>query len=131
MTADGRAVPVKVYSTVVRNATTKTAPYIIPANAFGVNAPPAELRLSPMHAFQIRKGVWQTGQQYAIGEDVTYYHLECPNYFRDNLVANGCVVESFGARQAVGIKQVYTPCPRLGGYTRVSGSATKSNISHC
>jgi len=128
-TAAGLTVPVTVYSRTIKAATKNTAPYLIAAHSFGRNAPSAELRLSPLHAFQIRKGVWQSGRtannpnvkQYAIGEDVTYYHLECPNFFRDNLVANGCVVESFAGKQVAENTIIYTPCPRLGGFTRASG----------
>jgi hypothetical protein len=139
-TAAGLTVPVTVYSRTIKAATKNTAPYVIAAHAFGQNAPATELRLSPLHAFQSRKGVWQIPrfaaaanvnvQQYGIGESVTYYHLECPNFFRDNLVVDGCVVESFAGEQVPKGLIVYTPSRRLGGYTRVSGVPTKK-ISHC
>lgn len=140
VTAAGLTVPVKVHSNTFKAIAKENAPYIIPAHAFGRNAPAAELRLSPLHAFQIRKGVWQSGRtannpnvkQYDIGKDVTYYHLECPNYFRDNLVVDGCVVESFAGKQVAEHSVVYTPCPRLGGFTRASGSGSSSSkASHC
>ena len=81
-------------------ATKETAPYRILANTFGVHN---ELCLSGGHAFKDKKGLWQFPmlsknpniQQYGIGERVTYYHIECPNYFTDNLIAEGLVVESF------------------------------------
>jgi hypothetical protein len=139
-TAAGLTVPVIVYSRCIKMATKATAPYIIPAHSFGRNAPRAELRLSPLHAFQTAKGVWQIPrfaaetnkkvQQYGLGESVTYYHLECPNFFRDNLVVDGCVVESFAGKQVPVGLTVYTPSRRLGGYTRVSEPST-SKISHC
>jgi len=129
MTADGREAPIKVYSSHLKTTTAATAPYVVPAHSFGRNTPPAELRLSPLHAFQTKKNIWQLPKyannakvvQYGVGEPVTYYHLECPNFFRDNLVAEGCVVESFGAKQTAGIKTIYTPNTRLGGYTRITG----------
>lgn len=138
VTAEGLTVPIKVSSNTFKAIAKGNAPYIIPAHSFGRNAPPAELRLSPLHAFQIRKGVWQSGRtannpnvkQYAIGEDVTYYHLECPNFFRDNLIANGCVVESFAGKQVPKGQIVYTPNRRLGGYTRASGPSVSKAVRH-
>ena len=127
-TADGRSVAITKYETTVPAVSARNAPYLIPAHTFGRNAPPADLRLSPLHAFQIKKGVWQIPRfannsgitQYGIGEAVTYYHLECPNFLRDNLVAEGCVVESFAGKQMPAGITVYTPSRRLDGYTRIS-----------
>lgn len=132
-TADGRVVPVRVYSRFVANTTVQTAPYMIPANALGRNAPRHPLRLSPLHAFQIRPNVWQIPQevakrcdavtQYDVGKPVTYYHIECPNFYRDNLVADGNVVESFGGNQVRNKAGLYRYNPALGGFTRRSGEA--------
>uniref|UniRef100_A0A6C0DAR2 Fibronectin type-III domain-containing protein n=1 Tax=viral metagenome TaxID=1070528 RepID=A0A6C0DAR2_9ZZZZ len=129
VTADGRSVPVNVYSTTLNKTTKGTAPYLVPAHSFGRNSPPADIRLSPLHAFQIKKGLWMNSlyannkavQQYAVGEAITYYHVECPNFFRDNLLANGCVVESFAGRQVANPKNIYTFNSRLGGFTRATG----------
>jgi hypothetical protein len=128
LTADGRSVEVTVYYRSLQKTTKETAPYLIPAHTFGHNAPPADLRLSPLHAFQSKKSIWQIPKfctkatQFGIGEPITYYHLECPNFFRDNLVVDGCVVESFAGKQVpVGLK-IYTPSRRLDGYTRLSGA---------
>lgn len=130
-TAAGLTVPVKVYHGDIKVTTERSAPYFIPAHSFGRNAPAANLRLSPFHAFQIKKSVWQIPcfaakenkniRQYGLGEPITYYHLECPNYFRDNLIVDGCVVESFAGKQVPKGIMVYTQNLRLGGYTRVSG----------
>jgi hypothetical protein len=38
-------------------------------------------------------------EQYGVGDPITYYHLECPNYFSDNLIAEGLIVESFRNKQ--------------------------------
>ena len=38
-------------------------------------------------------------EQYGVGDPITYYHLECPNYFTDNLIAEGLIVESFRNKQ--------------------------------
>jgi hypothetical protein len=129
LTADGRSVEATVYYRSLQKTTKDTAPYIIPAHSFGRNAPPADLRLSPLHAFQSKKNVWQIPKfcsesmvkQYGIDQPMTYYHLECPNFFRDNLVVDGCVVESFAGKQVPAGIKIYTPSRRLGGYTRLSG----------
>ena len=51
---------------------------------------------------------------------ITYYHLECPNYFTDNLIVDGCVVESYGSAQAKNVKVLYKFNEKLDGYTRAS-----------
>jgi hypothetical protein len=133
-TADGRVVAIKgLYETRVAATTKETAPYLIPAGTYGA-AQPRDLLLSPRHAIQIRKGIWNFPsfatrtnaaiRQIGIGEAVDYYHLECPVFLRDNLIANGCVVESFGTLQ---IKHnPYTYSARLGGFTRQGAGAAKT-----
>ena len=131
LTADNRPVPVRIYSFNVAKATEANAPYVVPAHALGPRQPARTLHLSPHHAFQVRPNVWQIPllaaerstaiTQYGIGEPITYYHVECPNFFRDNLVADGVVCESFGSNQTKGLKGIYRFAPALGGYTRVSG----------
>lgn len=127
VTADGRQVPVKIYGARI-DTTDRTAPYHIPANALGPRTPSRDLRLSPDHAFQIRKGVWMLPRkaatlseavtQYDCDKTIVYYHLECPNYFRDNLVIEGGVVaESYAGSQA-NFKSPYTWSESLKGYTR-------------
>jgi hypothetical protein len=133
LTSDARIVPVKVFSTTVKT-THDTAPYLIPKSVFGM---PNDLRLSPWHAFQIRKGLWMKPQtaselykdviQYDCGETITYYHFEAPNYFTDNLVSEGSIVESFAANQLKGMtKSMYTYNSRLKGYTRLASNT----VSH-
>ena len=128
VTSAGRTVPLKAaLRTHVAKTTVATAPYLIPAGTYG-SAQPRELVLSPAHAFQIRKGVWlapcaatklnSAVRQISVGEAVDYYHLECPVFLRDNLIANGCVTESFGSRQMT--KHPYTWSAHLGGFTRAS-----------
>jgi len=123
LTADGRQVPVKVYGKHIPVTNTMTAPYKIPKGVFGLTN---DIVLSPDHAFQIRKGLWMLPrkaallsdrvEQVAVGKPVTYYHLECPQYLRDNLVANGNVVESYAGKQLS--KSPYTYSESLKGYTR-------------
>ena len=135
MTADGRSVPIKLYKKTILKTTDATAPYVIPAKLFGNKE---ELHLSPLHAFQIRRGLWQIPKyvarltdrvyQYALGQSVTYYHIECPNFFTDNLVADGCVVESYGENQVKGLKTLYKYNHGLRGFTRAAKPLTSHLI---
>jgi len=123
LTADGRQVPVKVYGKHLPVTTSVTAPYRVPKGTFGLQN---DLLLSPDHAFQIRKGLWMLPkraallsdrvEQVGVGSPVTYYHLECPQYLRDNLVVDGAVVESYAGKQLS--KSPYTYSETLKGYTR-------------
>jgi hypothetical protein len=85
-----------------------------------------------------RKGVWTTPKDAAatnplvkrcpIGESVTYYHVKCENYLRDNVIAEGIVSESFGTRKGLeNVKLVYTWSSKLGGYTRIAPRAMLKN----
>jgi hypothetical protein len=126
-TADGRAVSAKIYSTHLEATNATSAPYTIPAGSFGLKT---ELTVSPMHAFQMRKGLWMIPAaaakmnaavvQKTLGEPVTYYHIECPQYFRDNLVVDGIVVESYSAKQMKGMGTPYTWSKSLKGFTRAT-----------
>ena len=135
VTADGRQVPVTIYSKHLDKASERTAPYLIPANSLGKSMPSKDIRLSPNHAFQLRKGLWMLPRraahlrdavkQYGIGEPVTYYHLECPNYFRDNLVIEGgVIVESYAAKQN-NFECPYTYNKNLHCYTRSAPASAK------
>jgi len=136
VTGTGSIVPIKIYGKKIEVTTTHTAPYLIPAGAFGPKSPSADLRLSPHHAFQIKKGVWMMGalstnpkvRQYAIGEPVHYYHIECPNYFTDNLVVNGCIVESYAAKQVTDVSKLFKYSARLGGWTRMSNNSVQNKV---
>ena len=109
-TGDGRSVPVKIYKTHIARTNQDTAPYCIPAGSIAPNVPDEDLHVSGLHAIQDANGMWQFPlglamhkdsrvQQHLPGRPATYYHLECPNYFTDNLVANNCVAESFRNKQ--------------------------------
>ena len=127
-TADGRALPCKVYITEIDETTKENAPYVIPANTFGPRCPAKDLTISPLHAIQISRGVWQIPKMAASlyngirqtpsGSSCTYYHLEMPNYLTDNLVAEGTVVESYGARQLAGRRVEYKFNGAAGGFIR-------------
>jgi hypothetical protein len=138
VTDTGAAVPAKIYSTTVIT-TSKTAPINIPASMFGKTGAP--VRLSPLHAVRLSKGIWEFPYnllrsradvtQDAPGASVTYYHIALPNFLRDNMVLEGGVVtESYGAPfvKANDLKDVkiYTYNKRLGGYTRMAPGAVAS-----
>lgn len=105
--ADGRQVPITSTSKTFE-VTRDTAPYLIPKDAFGLNG---DLMLSPLQAFQIKKGVWNmpkyvadsSVRQVSVGTTITYYQIECPNFLTDDLVINGCIVESSAARGLTGL----------------------------
>lgn len=131
VTSDGRTIGFTLLATAIARASRTTAPYLVQPHAFGHNNPMFPLRVSPMHKIQLRKGLWTSPEvaaqtnprvkQYGIGEPVAYYHLECANFLKDNLVAEGSVVESFGSAESVnGATQVYTWSEKLQGFTRMS-----------
>jgi hypothetical protein len=139
MTADGRKVPVKAFSFTVENANKDSAPFLLPANSLSPSCPKADLRLSPWHAIEMKKGLWMKPmsafelgmpvKQYDLGKDVTYYHFEAPNFFKDNLVCDGTVVESFGGLQLADFKgRVYTYSKTQKGYTRAAGKQAPKTI---
>jgi hypothetical protein len=139
MTADGRQVPVKSYSFTVDVADKESAPFLIPKNSISLGCPNADLRLSPWHAFQMKKGLWMKPvsafelgypvQQYDLGKSVTYYHFEAPDFFKDNFVCENTVVESFGGIQTRDFKgRVYTYSSNLKGYTRVAAKSVSKAL---
>jgi hypothetical protein len=126
-TTDGRDISIKLLNFTVGRADTTTAPYCIQAGALGHYYPPEDLCLSAIHAIQDSRGVWQMPkylarhnpmvQQYGLGQSIDYFHIECPNFFTDNLVVNGATVESFKNRQgAHGV--VYVWNRDLNGFVR-------------
>ena len=147
LTADGRPVPLKLFGRLLSTTTERSAPYFIPKGALGPNMPRTDLTLSPDHAFLLRKGVWMLPrraaalsakvQQLGVGEPVHYFHVECPNYLRDNLVVNGATVESYAGKQ-LDFVSPYTWSESLKGYTRMGslkgytrmGEAAKSKAAH-
>jgi hypothetical protein len=107
LTSDNRKVKTRLYRFTI-STTEETAPYTIQAGALGDFLPSRDLHVSGNHAVQDSAGVWQIPkfltknpqiQQRSVGETVTYYHVECENYFRDNLVAEGVIAESYTNNQ--------------------------------
>lgn len=138
-TADGRALPCKMYITEINETTKENAPYFIPANTFAPRCPATDLTLSPLHAIQLRRGVWQVPKiaatmyvgvrQLPVGSACTYYHLEMPNYLTDNIVAEGTVVEPYGARQLAGRRVAYKFDDVVGGFVRTITEARARGVN--
>ena len=130
VTSDLRIVPFNLFKTATLQTTTKkTAPYLIQRHAFGHNLPAAPIQLSPDHKIQIGAGRWLSAKMAArnnpritqcdVGAPVTYYQIECENYFKDNLIAEGLTVESYGTIKATGGKKdIYTWNEELAALTR-------------
>lgn len=141
VTSDNRIIDFRLYRTKITKTDAKTAPYEIAAHAFGRNKPVAPLYLSPTHKIQLRKNVWISPEDAALsnpkvkqtiaGKSVVYYHVECENYLRDNVLAEGMVAESYGTAFALkGVRDIYKWNDSLGGYTRKGPSALnkKTNL---
>jgi hypothetical protein len=127
-TSDGRFVAPKIFKMSLPTATTDSAPYRIEAGALSTNYPPRALCLSPLHAVLDPTGLWHIPRaaarinagvtQYGVGKPITYYHIECPNFYTDNLLAEGAIVESYKNRQ--GTKTVvYEWVKELNGFRRI------------
>jgi hypothetical protein len=131
LTADGREVIATIYSTHISKTTAKNAPYLIPANTFG-HSPSRDLIVSAKHAIQSSKNVWQIpefcskAKQLPADKEITYYHIELPNYFTDNLIANGIVAESLATKQVDHTKSLYIYNKKLGGFIRNIPTTTKN-----
>ena len=130
VTADGRPLPFNLYTTVVNCTTVETAPYRIPKGAFGRNSPPQDITLSPQHAIQSSNSTWQIPKyavkqfagitQVCVGEKVHYYHIEMPNFFTDNIIANESIVESYAAKQVKWGVKIYKFNSAINGFTRIN-----------
>jgi hypothetical protein len=134
ITADGRIVLAELKETKVKETTKDNAPYIIPRNLFKQGIPSEDVYISPNHAIQIKPKVWifpknlehpsNNVRQVKIGEPLTYYHIETPDYLTDTLVVEGLPVETYGRKHAhkVGYMKVDT----IGGYVRVYRDSIQS-----
>lgn len=135
VTSDTRVVDFSLKKISLASTNKASAPYRIEAGAFGAMKPSADICLSPLHKIQIRKGVWISPEraaltnpkvkQYGVGEPVTYWHIACDDYLKDNLVCEGMVVESLATNKNYdGPVKVYAWSERLGGFTRRSAGAS-------
>ena len=127
VTGDGRIVEVvKLQNTKYNRTTSITAPYIIEKDAFGVNYPKNEIKISGRHTIQLKSGLWEIPaeaarvknskvRQVPIGSSVQYYHVELPDYENDTMVADGLIVESYNNGS---YDESYTWNARQNGYER-------------
>jgi hypothetical protein len=108
LTDDRREVPIRAVHKSTVKATKKNAPYRFEAGSIAAGYPRKAFEVSPDHAIAAPGG-WLIpryaglagvkAEQTHIGEEITYYHLELPNYLRDNLVLEGgTIVESDGEK---------------------------------
>jgi hypothetical protein len=133
-----RHIPIKAIYKTKMVVNEKTAPYKIPKGAFGRYSPNKDLYLSPKHAFQSAANLWQIPQfcknpkikKAMVGQEVNYYHIELPNYFTDNLIANGLVVESFAAKQVDLTSCIYKYSKKKDGFLRARPAHPDSPKSH-
>lgn len=101
VTHDKRVVPI---TGLIRNniiSTVANTPYIIPKDFFGKNMPRREFTISPNHAVCADNdgNSWfipaHHGEKLArvdVGERVSYFHVELPNWLIDNLVIGGNII---------------------------------------
>jgi hypothetical protein len=67
--------------------------------------------------------------QYDIGKPVTYYNFETTDYFKDNFVCEGTVVESFAANQLAGMKgRIWSFSVQENGYKRLTAKPPVKTI---
>jgi hypothetical protein len=132
VTADNRIVPVTMSVRKVRKTTEATAPYRIPQNLFGKGIPSTDVEISPEHAIMIRPNVWtipkmlamvtKKVRQIKIGESVDYYHLEAPEYLKDNMIVEGMIAETYGGKYRG--KVCYFLSNEQGGLVRILHQGT-------
>ena len=101
VTPDERCVEITdIYSTVISSPCDEDYPVKIPKNFFLNNVPYRDTYLSRWHAIMwdsnwvqpVRnKKMFETERM----DEITYYHVETPEYLRDNIVANGMPCESW------------------------------------
>ena len=138
LTADGRVVEAVIY-----HSKSKKAPYMIPAGTFSRDCPKNDITLSARHAIAVKKNVWEIPEfaaaryssikKMAVSDAIDYFHVELPNYFTDNLIANGNVVESFGANAIAAVPKgeaLYKYSSAAGGFLRYQRVAPRTTLSN-
>jgi hypothetical protein len=101
VTHDKRVVPI---TGLIRNniiSTVSNTPYIIPTDFFGKNIPRREFTISPNHAVCADNDgeSWFIPAHHGdklsrvdVGERVSYFHVELPNWLIDNMVIGGNII---------------------------------------
>lgn len=136
VTGEGRQVPVKVYRSSIAKTTEHTAPISITMND-------KTIRLSPHHAYKINVNGWMIPSvaltagfagvtQDELDQRVVYYHLETPNYLRDDIILEGCVVESYGRNyikaHSIRMCELYVKSKHGEWYERMKSTLRSRNV---
>lgn len=95
---------VNVYASEIKT-TKNNSPYIIPAHYFSRNYPKKQFMISPLHAIATNKKCleWcipkihcKDLKRMELGKEISYYHIELPNWLTDHLIIEGgTLVESY------------------------------------
>lgn len=109
-TCDNRLVEVqRVLTSTV--STKYIKPRLIKAHQFGKNQPIIDTHISDWHAYQ-EQGMWKLPKKSKLPKEwsedkVTFYHLELPDYYNDNLVVNGLVMEAWDGKMPQEIREYF------------------------
>jgi hypothetical protein len=100
ITSDNQVV--KVEKVLTSKASIK--PRLIKAHQYGRNLPMIDTFISDYHAYQVN-GKWKLPKKANLPQEkinqedeTTYYHLQLPNYYQDNLIVNGLVMEGWDGK---------------------------------
>jgi hypothetical protein len=137
VTGQGNAVPVNIYKTVIKCTIKENAPIKIDIDG-------KSIQVSPHHAYKINSNGWMFPSvalnaefpgvtQMPLGERVVYYHLETPNYLRDDIVLEGAVVESLGTNyvkaNTIRICELYVKSKQGEWYERMKTLPKKKTLT--
>lgn len=83
-------------------------PYVIYADSYGENLPILDTYISRRHQYKLN-GKWTTPEkeklpQKWLDDILVYYHIETPEYLKDNLIVNGLEMESWDGKIPLDIK---------------------------
>ena len=101
VTDDNRIVPiVQILKYKIESPNESSYPVCIPKDYFGIDIPDRNTYISQNHAIKLTDEYWIYGRhhlkyfnKYLVKP--LYYHILLPNYFKDNLIANNMIVESW------------------------------------
>tara|TARA_B100000073_G_scaffold267642_1_gene227232 strand:+ start:253 stop:1086 length:834 start_codon:yes stop_codon:yes gene_type:complete len=117
--------------------TENNSPYLIPAHYFSRNYPKKQFMISPLHAIATNKRAneWcipkihcKDLKRMSLGENISYYHVELPNWLNDHLILeDGTLVESYAKTFHGDLDNVfYIRSAKTGYYKRDMEKYTKA-----
>lgn len=117
LTGDNRVVPIVNKKHFSCGSTKNTAPYIIPKDTvIGKHKCVKDLYLSPDHCVTVDETNMKPVKFLQFKQDkidtskkLKYYHIGLPNFFTDNLIANGISCESYGIFFYSSVKDISNP----------------------